>query len=142
MIPSSASATVSLRLAPRQRAADVAPVLERLLRESAPPGAEVEMTGHFADSALFDLDDPVLRAAGEAMERACGTPALYIRSGGSIPIVAELADRGIATVVSGFAVPADRIHAPDESFRLRSLELGEASARELLTAFGALRTVS
>src|SRR2546423_1893538 len=143
VIPASAAATVSLRLAPRQHAADVAPVLERLLRDVAPPGAEVEMTGNFADSALFDVDDPVLRLAGEAMERACGTPALFIRSGGSIPIVAELADRGIPPVVSVFAVPADRIHAPDESYRLRSLELGEASARELLTAFASLpRTVS
>src|SRR5439155_25818893 len=70
----------------------------------------------------------------QAMERACGTPALFIRSGGSIPIVADLAARGIPTVVSGFAVPADRIHAPDESYLLRSLELGEASARELLPA--------
>jgi acetylornithine deacetylase/succinyl-diaminopimelate desuccinylase-like protein len=138
VIPSSATATVSLRLAPRQRSADIAPVLERLLRDAAPPGAEVELSGHVADSALFDVDDPVLRLAGEAMGRACGTPALYIRSGGSIPIVAELADRGIPTVVSGFSLPEDRIHAPDESYRLRSLELGEASARELLRAFARL----
>jgi hypothetical protein len=46
------------------------------------------------------------------------------------------------TVVSGFAVPGDRIHAPDESYRLRSLELGEASSRELLRALAQLRTVS
>ena len=134
VIPSTAVATVSLRLAPRQRAADLAPVLERLLRDAAPPGAEVELSEHRADSAFFDVEDPVLRAAGQAMERACGTPALFIRSGGSIPIVADLAARGIPTVVSGFAVPADRIHAPDESYLLRSLELGEASARELLRA--------
>src|SRR4051794_22959622 len=63
VIPSSAAATVTLRLAPRQRASDVAPVLERLLRDVAPPGAEVEMTGHFGDSALFDVDDPVLELA-------------------------------------------------------------------------------
>jgi acetylornithine deacetylase/succinyl-diaminopimelate desuccinylase-like protein len=139
VIPATATATLSLRLAPRQRAADVQPVLERLLREAAPPGADVEIGGHAGDSALFDVDDPVLRLAGDAMGRACGTDALFIRSGGSIPIVADLADRGIPTVVSGFAVPADRIHAPDESYRLRSLELGEASARELLHAFAELR---
>jgi acetylornithine deacetylase/succinyl-diaminopimelate desuccinylase-like protein len=91
------------------------------------------------DSALFDVDDPVLQLAGAAMTRATGTDTLFIRSGGSIPIVGDLADRGIPTVVSGFAVPGDRIHAPDESYRLRSLELGEASARELLQAFAGLR---
>ena len=99
----------------------------------------VELSGHRADSVLFDVSDPVLQAAAQAMGRATGTPAQFIRSGGSIPIVAELADRGIPTVVSGFALPDDRIHAPDESYRLRSLELGEASARELYQAFAALR---
>jgi acetylornithine deacetylase/succinyl-diaminopimelate desuccinylase-like protein len=138
VIPSSATATVSLRLAPRQRWADIAPTFERLLREAAPPGAEVELERNVADSALFDVSEPVLQLAGEAMGRACGTPALYVRSGGSIPIVAELADRGIPTVVSGFGLPDDRIHAPDESYRLRSLELGEASARELYRAFAGL----
>ena len=138
VIPSTARATVSLRLAPRQRAGDIAPVLERLLRDAAPAGVDIEVSRHLADSALFDVDDRVLQLAGAAMERACGTPALYIRSGGSIPIVADLAARGIPTVVSGFAVPADRIHAPDESYRLRSLELGEASARELFAALGSL----
>ena len=139
VIPATATATLSLRLAPRQRVADVQPVLERLLRDAAPPGTDVEIDGHTGDSALFDVDDPVLRLAGDAMARACGTETLFIRSGGSIPIVADLADRGIPTVVSGFAVPQDRIHAPDESYRLRSLELGEASARELLRAFAELR---
>ena len=138
VIPSTAKATVSLRLAPRQRAAEIAPVLEGLLRNAAPPSAEVAFERNLADSALFDVDDPVLRLAGRALERASGTPTLFIRSGGSIPIVADLADRGIPTVVSGFAVPADRIHAPDESYRLRSLELGEAAARELLRALGSL----
>src|SRR4051794_7145360 len=139
VIPATATATVSLRLAPRQRAADLQPVLERLLRDAAPPGAEVEFTGHAGDSALFDVDDPVLQLAGQAMTRACGTDAMFIRSGGLIPIVADLAERGIPTVVSGFSLPGDRIHAPDESYRLRSLELGEASARELLQAFAGLR---
>src|SRR4051794_31812902 len=139
VIPATAKATVSLRLAPRQRAADVAPVLERLLREGVPPGAEVEFGGHRADSVLFDVSDPVLQAAAAAMGRACGTPAQFVRSGGSIPIVADLAGRGIPTIVSGFGLPDDRIHAPDESYRLRSLELGEASAVELYRALAALR---
>ena len=115
------------------------PTLERLLRDAAPPGADVTIDHHQADSALFDVDDAVLRLAGDAMTRACGTETLFIRSGGSIPIVADLAARGIPTIVSGFALPADRIHAPDESYRLRSLELGEASARELFRALGSLR---
>ena len=64
-------------------------------------------------------------------------PAL-IRSGGSIPVVAEFAKRRIPTIVSGFGLPDDAFHAPDESFRLESLDLGERTARELLTALAEL----
>jgi acetylornithine deacetylase/succinyl-diaminopimelate desuccinylase-like protein len=46
--------------------------------------------------------------------------------------VAELAAKGIPTIVSGFVLPDDAFHAPNESFSLRSLELGERTARELL----------
>jgi acetylornithine deacetylase/succinyl-diaminopimelate desuccinylase-like protein len=62
-----------------------------------------------------------------------------MRSGGSIPIVAALAAKGIPTVVTGFVLPDDPFHAPDESFSLRGLELGERAGRELLLALGALR---
>ena len=69
---------------------------------------------------------PAIRLAAEAIERATGTAPALVRSGGSIPIVAALADRGIPTIVTGFVLAEDGIHAPDESYRLRSLELGEA----------------
>jgi hypothetical protein len=54
-----------------------------------------------------------------------------VRSGGSIPIVAEMAARGYPVVVGGFALPQDAVHAPDESYSLHSLAWGEAAAREL-----------
>ncbi len=58
------------------------------------------------------------------------------RSGGSIPIVADLAAAGIPTIVGGFALADDAIHAPDESYRLESLRLGAAAARELYIGAG------
>jgi len=88
---------------------------------------------------LFDVDDRVLQLAGDAMARACGTETLFNRSGGSIPIVAEFARKGITTVVSGFALPDDDIHAPNESYRLVALRLGEATARELYAALAELQ---
>ena len=60
------------------------------------------------------------------------------RSGGSIPIVAELAAAGIPTIVGGFALPDDAIHAPNESYRLESLRLGAAAARELYASLAQL----
>src|SRR6202030_1601248 len=110
--------TVSIRLAPRQDPQEIAATLERLLREALPGGAELDVAFHFAAPALFDVDLPAMRLAAEALERACGTPPAFVRSGGSIPVVAEFAARGIPTVVSGFGLPDDDIHAPNESYRL------------------------
>ncbi len=140
VVPATARATLSLRLAPGQRAAGVLPVLQGLLRDAAPAGTEVTFSGgHSAEPALFSVDEPVVRLAADAMGRACGTPAVFQRSGGSIPIVADLAAKGIPTVVSGFALADDDIHAPNESYRLESLRLGEAAARGLYGAFAGLR---
>ena len=138
IVPATARATVSVRLAPGQRSGEIAATLERLLREAAPPGAEVELSAHRAEPAWFDVHAPAIRLAAEAMERACGLAPAFVRSGGSIPIVAELARKDIVTIVSGFALFDDDIHAPNESYRLESLALGEATSRELFRALARL----
>src|SRR5215210_2507703 len=138
LVPATARATVSLRLAPGQRAAEIGPVLERLLRDAAPDGAEVEMAWHRADPSLFEPELPALVLGAQAIERATGTAPALVRSGGSIPVVAEFAARSIPTIVTGFVLPDDAFHAPDESYRLESLELGARTARELLLALAEL----
>lgn len=138
VLPSEASAAVTLRLAPGQSASAMAEAFERLLREAVPDGAELELSHHLGEPSHFDPDGPVLRLAGDALARACGVAPAFARSGGSIPIVAELAAAGLPTVVTGFSLADDAFHAPNESYRLRSLELGEAASRELLLAFAAL----
>jgi acetylornithine deacetylase/succinyl-diaminopimelate desuccinylase-like protein len=139
VVPATAHATIGLRLAPRQRPAEIKDVMERLLLSTVPEGAEVTMSWHLAEPALSDADSPPIQLAAEALGRACGVPAALLRSGGSIPAVAELINHGIPTVVSGFGLPEDAFHAPNESYSLRSLELGERSARELYSALAALR---
>jgi acetylornithine deacetylase/succinyl-diaminopimelate desuccinylase-like protein len=140
MIPSSAKVTVSVRLAPGQSPREIRPVLEALLTADVPEGAEVIWEGgHDADPALFPVDSPVIQLGGRALAAATGMEVAYLRSGGSIPIVAEFANRGIPAIVSGFALPDDDIHAPNESFRVEALKLGEAAARELYGALAELR---
>jgi acetylornithine deacetylase/succinyl-diaminopimelate desuccinylase-like protein len=131
IVPAAACAHVSVRLAPGQRAEAIGAELERLLRAAAPEGAEVSIEMDLADPALFDPALPALQLAAGAMERACGTPPALVRLGGTLPLLAVLADRGIPAIVSGFALPEDAFHAPNESYRLESLRLGEAAAREL-----------
>jgi acetylornithine deacetylase/succinyl-diaminopimelate desuccinylase-like protein len=139
IIPAFAKANLSLRTAPGQRSAEIAEALERLLREAAPAGAEVEVSGHIAEPSQFDPDSPPLKLARDAFERATGKAPALMRSGGTIPILASFAERGIQTIVSGFALPEDQIHAPNESYRLESIELNEKTSYELLRALGALR---
>jgi acetylornithine deacetylase/succinyl-diaminopimelate desuccinylase-like protein len=139
IIPAVAKANLSLRTAPGQSSAGLAPVLERLLRDAAPGGVEVDISMNVAEPALFDAESAPLRLARAAFERATGRPPALVRSGGTIPILAAFAERGIQAIVSGFALPEDAIHAPNESFRLESLELGEKTSRALFEELGKLR---
>lgn len=138
IIPAVAKANLSLRTAPGQRSAALAKVLERLLRDAAPPEADVEIWVHTAEPAQFDPESPPLRLAREAFERANGVAPALMRSGGTIPILAAFAERGIQTIVSGFALPDDAIHAPNESYRLASIEQNEKTSRALLQALSRL----
>lgn len=139
IIPATARANLSLRTAPGQDSDALLPVLERLLREAAPAYAQVEIWSQAAQPAVFDPESPPLKLARAAFERATGKPPALVRSGGTIPILAAFAERGIQTIVSGFALPEDAIHAPNESYRLESLELNEKTSYELLRALGELR---
>ena len=138
VIPSLARAQLSVRIAPGQRAEEIAAEVERLLREAVPDGAELSVDLDLADPALFDAEAPALQLAAGAFERACGTPPAFVRLGGTLPLLAVLADQAVPTIVSGFALGADAFHAPNESYRLESLRLGELTARELYGSLSAL----
>jgi len=138
VIPSRARAQLSIRLAPGQSAAEVAAAADRLLRAAVPDGAELSTHFDLAEPSLFHAGDQALQLAAGAFERACGTPPAFVRLGGTLPLLSVLADQGIPTIVSGFALGADAFHAPNESYRLESLRLGELTARELYRALAGL----
>jgi len=138
IVPERAEASLSVRLAGGQHSAEIAPALEALLRGALPGGAELELSLHGAEPSRFDPAAPALVAAQRALERATGVAPVVVRSGGSIPILAAFAERGIPTIVGGFALPEDRIHAPDESYRVESLELGLKAARALYQELASL----
>ncbi len=115
VLPVFAEANVSIRLAPGQRVEEIAPVFERLLREAAPEGAEVEIElGSRADPGLVAPGSRAIELGQEAFERATGASPLLVRSGGTLPIVPALEHKGIPTIVTGFAIPGANAHAPNE----------------------------
>jgi acetylornithine deacetylase/succinyl-diaminopimelate desuccinylase-like protein len=133
VIPAEASATLSLRLAPGQRVEAAGRALEELLVAAAPAGAELDVEVlNGAEPALIDPGHPVLVRAAAAVEAAIGWRPLPVRIGGSIPIVAALAARGIPTILTGFYLPEDGMHSPDERIAVANLEVGTRAAMAIL----------
>ena len=134
-----AEANVSIRLAPGQQVEEIRGALEQLLRESAAPGADVEIElASAAPPGLVDPSSAPLQLALDAVERVVGARPLLTRSGGTLPIVAALAEKGIPTVLTAFNLPDCGAHAPNERLPLEYLPLGAAAAREILTAWSRL----
>jgi acetylornithine deacetylase/succinyl-diaminopimelate desuccinylase-like protein len=139
IVPPVAHCDVSVRLAPGQDPEAISRAFEALLRSGLPDGAELTYSATVASASRFDPDSEPLRIARAALARACGREPVLIRTGGSLPVLAAFSERGIPTIVSGFGLPQDAFHAPDESFALTSLELGRRSARTLYEDLAALR---
>jgi acetylornithine deacetylase/succinyl-diaminopimelate desuccinylase-like protein len=131
VLPVAAHANVSIRIAPGQTVAEIGPAFERLLREAAPEGVELEVVLHSqAEPGLVAPDVPALALAGEAFERVFGSPRALVRVGGSIPVVSALAARGIPTIVTGVATKDANVHSPNECFPSEYLTLGVDAVRE------------
>jgi acetylornithine deacetylase/succinyl-diaminopimelate desuccinylase-like protein len=132
VLPVFAEANLSIRLAPGQDVETIAAAVERVLREAAPEGAELEVTRlSAAPAGLVPPDAPAVQLGLDAFERAMGTRPLLVRSGGTLPIVPALAAKGIPTILSGFALPESNIHSPNERLLAEYVPLGIAVAREL-----------
>ena len=139
VLPVEAIANVSIRLAPGQSPDEIAPEVERILRAGAPEGADVELE-LWASSppGLVSPDSKAIQLGLDAFERVLGRRPALIRSGGSLPVVAALADKGIPTVVTGFSLPDAQIHSPNERLVAEYVPVGIRAARELYLAFAQL----
>jgi acetylornithine deacetylase/succinyl-diaminopimelate desuccinylase-like protein len=138
IVPARAGAKLSMRLAPGQDPEDMRVALEGLMMSAVPAGAEIQLDFGAGSPALFDPESAPLKLGMKALEKATGMKVVLVRSGGSIPILAKFAERALQTIVSGFALPEDAIHAPNESYRVESLRLGERAAHELYEALAKL----
>lgn len=139
VLPVHAVANLSIRLAPGQQVDAIAPEVERLLREAAPEGAEVEIElWSSAPAGLVPPEAPAIQLGLDAFEAALGVRPLLVRSGGTLPIVPALADRGVPTIITGFDLPEGNVHSPNERLLVEYIPLGVEAARQLFLAFGRL----
>jgi acetylornithine deacetylase/succinyl-diaminopimelate desuccinylase-like protein len=139
VIPVVADANVSIRLAPGQHVAQIAEAFEGMLREAAPEGADLDLKLlAAAPAAMVSPSAQALQLGLRAFERAVGVRPALVRSGGTLPVAAALADKGIATIITGFSLPDANIHSPNERLLAEYVPLGIRAAAALFEELGAL----
>jgi acetylornithine deacetylase/succinyl-diaminopimelate desuccinylase-like protein len=139
IVPAEAEASFSIRLAPGQDPGAVAGAMRAAVERLRPEGAAVQLD-LLAETppAAVRTDHPALALAAAAFERALGAAPVFVRSGGTLPIVAALSRRGIPAIVTGFDLPEGNIHSPNERLLVEHVELGLAAARELFVGLADL----
>ena len=138
VIPARPLAKVSMRLVPGMTPAKSFSLYKKFVEEIAPAGVDVEVRLiHSGDPCLIPVDNPYIRAATSALREVWGKETVFIRSGGSIPIVGDFARHlGLPSVMMGFGLPDDNLHAPNEKFNLKNFELGIESIIRFLEEAG------
>ena len=126
VIPSKASAKISMRLVPNQDYRKISKLFEKHFRAIAPKSVKVSVKSlHGGMPYVAPTDMPAYKAAEKAIETAFGRKPLPFYSGGSIPIISGFeAILGIKSLLMGFGLAEDAIHSPNESFGLEQFYKG------------------
>jgi len=138
VIPAKATAKISMRLVPGMTPSKAFEQYKSFVGKIAPSGVDVQVRLiHQGEPCLIPVDNPYIRAATRALHEVWGKDTVFIRSGGSIPIVGDF-DRhlGLPSVMMGFGLPDDNLHAPNEKFNLTNFELGIKSIIRFLEEAG------
>jgi len=134
-----AEARFTIRLAPGQDPDVIGKSAEALFRDALPAGAELTIEReNSAPPGVFSPDSPAIQLGLEAFKRAVGVRPLLVRVGGTLPIYPALADKGIPTIGTGFALRESNIHSPNERLRVQDVDRAVAAATELYRSFAAL----
>jgi len=149
VIPSKAFVKISCRLVPNQEPDRIKALVMETIRARAPRGVTIEFVDQHKGDPYVVVppgrpntprdQSPILarafRATDSAVAAVWGRPPLYLREGGSVPIIAQIKQStGLDSVMLGLFLPEDNLHAPNESFNLDVMKKGVATAERLLAA--------
>jgi succinyl-diaminopimelate desuccinylase len=142
VLPARAGAKFSFRLVPKQDPKKLSAALEKKLRELCPPGIRLELIDfHGAPGVVVPLESPFVTAASKAIEAGFGRQPVFMREGGSIPVVATFHDQlGVDTLLLGWGLDDDNTHSPNEKFSLADFQRGIKSSAHLWRHLGELKT--
>jgi len=138
VIPARGVAKVSMRLVPDQKPEKVIAAYRQWVQDNTPEGIRCSVRVLSASPAIsVNPHHPAIDTAAKAYSDVMGRPTVFIRSGGSIPIVGEFAKHlGIPTVLMGFGLPDDGLHSPNEKYRIANYFLGIRTVAHFLDEYG------
>lgn len=138
VIPARAVAKLNLRLVPDQDPHEIDRLLRHHIARITPPSVRSTIRTHLlAKTALVKRNHPAMRAAAVAYRKGFDAAPVFLRSGGTIPVVSLFHEMlGIPTVLMGFALPDDRMHAPNEKFHLSNFYNGITTSIWFLAEVG------
>lgn len=137
VLPSRATAKISMRLVPNQDPNKIAKQFEKHIKKLAPKQVKVKVSNlHGGFPSMTSIDNKASVAAAKAMEKAFNKRTVFIREGGSIPIVTVFAKKLKAPVVlMGLGLNSENLHSPNEHFNLNHFQLGIISSANFFQEF-------
>jgi len=138
VIPARATAKVSMRLVPNQDPDKILAAFKKFVRENTPAGVETEVRVLSSGPAIMvNPDHPAIDVAARAFKDILGRDTVFVRSGGSIPIVGDFAKHlGIPTILMGFGLPDDGLHSPNEKYKLSNYYSGIMTIAHFFEEYG------
>lgn len=138
VIPAKATAKVSFRLVPDQDPEKVIEGFRKFVADNTPRGIKAEVRVLSSSPAVMvNPDHPAIETAARAFSDVLGRTTVFIRSGGSIPIVGDFARHlHIPTVLMGFGLPDDGLHSPNEKYKVENYYTGIRTVAHFLELYG------
>ena len=142
VLPSVAIAKINMRIVKGQHPKQIALLFANFVKQNIPPGASYKLKFSSAsDPVEVSRRNPYLRAAADAYAKAFGRTPVFIRSGGTIPVVRLFHDQfQIPVVLMGFALASDNMHAPNEKFYLPNLFRGIRTSIQFIKNVSTIKT--
>jgi acetylornithine deacetylase/succinyl-diaminopimelate desuccinylase-like protein len=140
VLPARAMAKVSMRLVPDQDPVTIRESFMRFLEANMPATVRWGVEEHAGcRPSVIDIDSAPVRAAAKALQDVWGKPPLYSRTGGSVPVVGHIEDiLGVKSLMLGFGLPDDNLHAPNEKQHLPTFHRGIETYIRFYQHIGAL----
>jgi acetylornithine deacetylase/succinyl-diaminopimelate desuccinylase-like protein len=139
VIPARASAKVSMRLVPDMNPEDIFKRYSQYVNSLTPKGIQIKIKcWSMAEPIVIRTDNRFVKASTEAMKEVFNKDTVYVRGGGSVPIVGDFEKHlKIPTVMMGFGLPDDNLHAPNEKFHIPNFYRGIESIIRFFQNLGA-----